>query len=183
MRISNITYYRGLDFEDYLKLPGTSFSSLKGEIPVSAGMALGSRVHAYINEPDKYDWQQVDIVKPIAATLRAVVGDAFKYLEKEVAFTCDMEHNGLVLTYRGRADMLKVGRIVIDLKVLAGSLESACSRFGYVDQISGYCLPTNCDRGLIIAYNKSTKKVETKLIKPTPGFWEYTVARLGRPVE
>ena len=182
MRITNVQYYRGLAFEDYLQMPGVSFSSLKGDIPKSAGMALGSRVHSFLNEPETYDWQDVDAVRKIAAALKAVLGDAFKYLEKEVAFTCLMQHNGMKLQYKGRADMLKVGRIVVDLKVLAGSLESACARYGYPDQLSGYCLPNNCDKGLIISYNKIKKCTETKLIKPTQDFWNYQIVSRGVPL-
>jgi hypothetical protein len=181
MKITNVKYYNDLPFEDYLKMPGTSFSSMKGEIPQSAGMALGSRVHQYLNEPEKYDWQQAQIVRPIAAALRGIVGEAFKYLQREVAFTADFIHNGMKLQYKGRADMLRTNTIVIDFKVLSGSLESACNRFGYPDQLSGYALPNGCPIALIIAYNKITKKTETKLIKPNPTFWEYQIVSRGTP--
>lgn len=182
MTIANIKYYRDLPFEDYLAMPGTSFSSLKGEIPASEGMKLGTRVHNYLNEPASYDWQQVEIVKPIAAALRSYLGDAFKFLEKEVAFTCDMIHNGMLLKYKGRADGLKIGRIVIDFKVLAGSLEAACNQFDYPHQLSGYGLGTGSPLGLIIAFNKSAKKVETKTIRTVAAFWEYQTVRLGKPL-
>lgn len=181
MTISNIKYYYDLPFEDYLKLPGTSFSMLKGgDITETAAMQLGTRVHNFLNEPTKYDWQQAEIVRPIAAAIIGYIGNAFHYLHKEVAFTCDMIHNGLVLQYRGRADMICIGKIVVDLKIIAGSIQASCDRFGHIDQVSGYCLGTTTPVGLIIAYNKSRKAVETKVIKPVPGFWEYQVVRLGR---
>ena len=83
MQILNTQYYHNLDFEDYLKMPGTSYSSIKGfEGEPTEGMKLGSRVHAYLNEPKEYDWQQVDIVIPIATALRGCLGDAFHYLDK-----------------------------------------------------------------------------------------------------
>ena len=183
MQVTNTIYYSDQDFADYLKLPGTSFSSLKGEIPVSAGMALGSRIHAYLNEPGKYDWRDAEMVLPIAKVLRSHVGDAFQYLQKEVAFTSIFEHNGMELKYKGRADLLKAGRIVIDFKILAGSLGAAIERFGYDKQLSGYCLGTGSPLGLIIAYNKSSRKVEVKTVKPSCDFWEYQTVRLGEPVK
>jgi hypothetical protein len=184
MQILNIKYYRDLPFEDYLKMPGTSFSGIKGfEGAPTPGMQLGTRVHNYLNEPETYDWQQPDMVLPIAKALRAYLGDAFTALEKEVAFTCDFLHNGLSMGYKGRADMLKVGRLVVDIKVLAGPLESAIERFGYANQVSGYCFGTSSPMGLIIAYNKLKKKVEVKAIKPDVSFWEYQVVRLGEPME
>jgi hypothetical protein len=182
MQILNIKYYRDLPFEDYLKMSGTSFSGIKGfSGPTTQGMQLGTRVHNYLNEPETYDWQQAELVIPIAKYLRMYLGDAFHFLEKEVAFTADFVHNGMRLRYKGRGDMLKIGRLVVDIKVLAGSLESAIERFGYANQVSGYCLGTSSPMGLIIAYNKLKKKVEVKAIKPDENFWEYQVVRLGEP--
>lgn len=182
MQVSNTKYYSDLDFEDYLAMPGVSFSSLKDKIIVpSEGMKLGTRVHNYINEPDKYDWQQVELVKPIAETLKAYIGDAFQYLQKEVAFTADFTHNGMVLPYKGRADMLKAGRLVIDIKVLSGDLAPAIKMFQYDRQISGYCLATGSSLGLIIAYNKAKKKTEVRAIKPNADFWEYQCVHRGMP--
>lgn len=183
MKVSNVKYYTDQDFADYLKMPGTSFSSLKDEvITPTAGMQLGTRVHNYLNEPDKYDWQQPEMVLPIAKVLRTYIGEAFEYLEKEVAFTADFTHNGMVLHYKGRADMLKVGRLIIDIKVLAGGVAPAIDRFGYDKQISGYCYGTGAPLGLIIAYNKLSKKVEVKAIKPNAEFWEYQIVSRGEPI-
>ena len=182
MIVKNVEYFRGQPVSDYLAMPGTSFSSMKGEITPSAGMMLGTRVHNYINEPEKYDWEQVDEVRKISAHLRKYLGDAIKYLESEIAVTADFIHNGLVMKYKGRIDRLKIGRLVIDFKILSGPLEGACKQFGYPDQISGYCIPTECPRGLILAYNKRTKKIETKIINPNVAFWEYQVLRWGNPL-
>lgn len=183
MIISNIKYYHDLPFEAYLAMPGTSFSSLKGEIPVSDGMRLGTRVHQYLTEPGAYDWQQVNEVRDIAIALRDKLGSALLHLQKEVAFTCDMIHNGMLLAYKGRVDLLFAGRVVVDLKILSGALEGACTRFGYPDQVSGYCLGTASPLGLIIAYNKTRKQVEVKAVRPTMDFWNYQVVRLGKPVQ
>lgn len=184
MTITNTEYHRDLSFEDYLNLPGTSFSGIKGfEGDPTPGMRLGTRVHAYLNEPKKYDWQQAALVTPIAKELRAYLGESFKYLEKEIAFTADFMHNGMLLKYKGRADMLKIGRLVVDIKVLSGSLTAAIERFGYARQVSGYCLATGAVLGLIVAYNKQKQKVEVKSIKPSADWWEYQCVRLGEPVE
>ncbi len=182
MKITNVQYYHGLNFEEYLRLPGTSFSSLKDSIPATTGMQLGSRVHQYVNEPKEYDWENVNEVKAIATALRAYIGEAFQYLQKEVAFTAEFHHNGMMLIYKGRADMLFVNKIVIDLKVLAGSLPQYIKMFGYDRQISGYCLPPNCPIGLIVAYNKQLKKVETQRIVPDAKYWEFITVQKGVPV-
>jgi len=182
MIVSNVQYYRDQDFDAYAQMPGISFSGLK-EIPVpqSAGVSLGTRVHSYILEPKKFDWSDAGVVRKIAEALRKYMGSAMDVLESEVAFTADFCHNGLVMPYRGRADKLKAGVIVCDFKILSGGLAVACERFGYDDQLSGYCLATNSPFGLIVAYNKSRQQVETKIIQPETSFWEYQVARLGVP--
>ena len=184
MQVINTRYYTDMEFADYLAIEGTSFSSLKDiQITPTANMQLGTRVHNFLLEPDKYDWQQTEIVKPMAAAIREVLGAALQVMDKEIAFTCDMHHNGLVLPYKGRADLMKAGKIVIDLKILAGAIQPAVERFGYDRQISGYCLATGATVGLIVSYNKAKKKVETKLIKPVADFWEYTICSRGLPAQ
>jgi hypothetical protein len=184
MQIINTIYYRNQDFADYLKMPGLSYSGTKDEvITPTEGMSLGTRVHNYLNEPDKYDWKQPEMVLPIAKALRAFLGDAFHALEKEVAFTSDFIHNGMLLHYKGRADMIKIGRLLVDIKVLGSNIQNAIDRFGYDKQLSGYCLATTTPLGLIIAYNKLLKKVEVKAIKPDAAFWEYQCVQRGEPVE
>lgn len=182
MQVSNIQYFKNLDFEQYLKLPGHSYSSIKGfSGQPTAGMKLGTRVHNYLNEPECFDWQQAAEVRKIAAAVRQYLGDAYTIMDKELSFTCNLEYEDMILQYRGRVDMVKVGSLVVDLKVLSGALPAAIERFGYNHQISGYCYGTGASRGLIIAYNKSSKKIETKFINPDPGFWQYQIARLGVP--
>lgn len=185
MIVANTTYYPDMPFDEYLALPGNSFSSIKNDgvpLPVSDGMLVGTRVHNYLLEPEKYDWQQPEIVQPIAKKIREILGDALPLLDKEIAFTSDFTHNGMTLKYKGRADMLKTGRIVIDLKVLGGYLPNAIERFGYHKQLSGYCFATGCPRGLIIAYNKATKKIETATIFPNADFWQYQCVHRGEPI-
>lgn len=182
MNITNVRYYHNLPFEDYLALPGISYSGIKGfSGPPNAGMSLGTKVHAYLLEPAQYSWDNIDQVKAIAAVIRPILGPALAVLDKEVAFTCDMEYNGMVLHYKGRADLLKAGRIVVDLKVLAGAIAPAVSRFGYQDQISGYCLATGSPLGLIVAYNKGKKMGEMARIVPNIEFWQYQVCYRGVP--
>lgn len=184
MLVTQTKYYHTLPFEDYLQLPGTSYSSIKGfEGEPTEGMKLGTRVHAYMNEPATYDWQQRDMVIPIATALRGYLGDAYHFLDKEVAFQSTFIHNGMKLLYKGRSDMMKAGRIIVDLKVLSGPLPAAITRFGYERQISGYCLATGASLGLIVAWNKLQKKVETKMIRPDASFWEYQCVRMGEPME
>lgn len=180
MQVSNTQYFFNLPFEDYLLMPGISFSGLKDEkIIPTEGMKLGTRCHNYLFEPATYDWQQVEIVKNVSAAIRKYIGGAFKYLLKEVSFTAEFTHNGLTMLFKGRADMLVPGKIVLDLKILAGSLKQAIERFNYGAQVSGYCLATGSAVGIIIAWNKQKKHVEVAVITPEKGFWEYHIIQRG----
>lgn len=183
MIVRNLQYYDDMDFEDYLKLPGVSYSSLSGfSGPPSDGMRLGSRVHQYLNEPNEYDWNDAATVIAIASELKKYIGHAYLHLEKEVAFTADFIHNGMMMAYRGRADMMKAGRIVVDIKILSGSLEAAIERFGYAKQLSGYCIATGAPLALIVAFNRHRNRIEAKSLKPNATFWEYQIVKNGKPI-
>lgn len=183
MQVTNTKYYYGMDFDEYLTIPGVSYSSLNGfSGPPSNGMKLGSRVHQYLNEPKEYDWRDAATVIAIATQLKRYLGTSYSFLEKEIAFTAQFVHNEMVMDYKGRADMLKIGKLVVDIKILSGSLEAAIERFGYARQMSGYCLATRSPLAIIVAYNKLKNRVETKAIKPDASFWEYQVVKNGRPL-
>lgn len=184
MEVRNTIYHREMPFAEYLALPGTSYSSIKGFVgSPTPGMSLGTKVHQYLLEPTKYTWEDANIVREIAAAIRPVLGAALAVLEKEIAFTSKFHYNGFILQYKGRADMLLVGKIVVDLKVLSGALQPAIDRFGYGDQIPGYGLATGSATGLIVAYNRARKRVETKLIPTNSGlaYWQYQTVHRGIP--
>ena len=82
MRVANTQYYRGQAFADYLAMPGVSFSSLKDvPVPQSAGTSLGTRVHNYTLEPEKFDWTDAAVVRKIADALRKYMGSATDVME------------------------------------------------------------------------------------------------------
>lgn len=168
-----------------MKLPGISHSFLKGfSGPPSAGMSLGTRVHNYLMEPGKYDWQDVDAVKEIASCLRAQVGPAFEFLKHEVAVTADFTQDDFTMAYRGRFDSGFLPKIVIDYKVLSGPLLPAIERFGYRNALSGYCIATGSDLGLILAYNRKTKKCEKYCLAKNmfaTHYWQNAVITNGKP--
>lgn len=189
MQVSNLQYYTDLDFNDYLKMEGFSYSSLKRhengtDIIPSQGMMLGTRVHNYILEPHKYDDVDRHIVVPIASDLRKYLGAAINHLEKEVAFTAILEHQGMFLQYKGRADLIYKGKLIVDLKILSGKLQYAIERFGYDKQLSGYALASGCKNALILSYNKAKKRdnLESFMVKPNEDWWNYMIVKYGTPI-
>jgi len=187
MQVSNLKYYSNLDFNEYLAIKGYSFSSLKmlesGQaITPSEGMKLGTRVHNFILEPQKYDWENHAQVSKIAGKIREIYQPFMKYMEPELAFTARFEHNGMYLNYKGRTDLIYKGKLIIDLKILSGRLDAAIERFGYDKQLSGYALASGCPNAMIIAYNKNSKEIETKLIHPNADWWNYMIIKYGTPI-
>lgn len=179
MKVSKVEYYYEQEFEKYLQAPGVSFSSLKNKtITETPAMALGTSVHNYLLEPKKYNYENHEIVSSIAASIRKIIDPSL--FECEVSVTANFEHNGFVLPYKGRIDMLQSKRLVIDLKVLTGSLQNAIDFFKYDRQVSGYCYATGIDKAVIIAYNKIARKVELKSITPCAKFWEQIIIERGK---
>jgi hypothetical protein len=194
MIVKDLKYYTNLDFNEYLQISGYSFSGIKmlesgKPILTSEGMKLGTRVHNFLLEPDKYDGEDYFLVFKIAAELRKWIKDAFQFLEPEVAFTARFEHNGMYLDYKGRADLIFKGKIIIDLKVLAGRIKPALERFGYDKQLSGYSLATGCSTALILAYNKTIapnkineQYVEHFNVPISHEWWNYMIVKYGKPI-
>jgi hypothetical protein len=195
MKIYNTQYYRDVDFDDYRRMPGISYSSLRdfnGE-PTPA-MSLGTKVHQFLLEPHMYKYDDIAVVKPIAVEIRNYLGEAFSVFEKELSFTATFTHNGMMMPYKGRADLIKVGKLLVDIKVSNMYLHKGVAHFGYEKQLAGYCLATgtvgeipNGLAAIIVSYNKVTRRVERHLIKREDivkqvPFWEYQVARNGVPI-
>lgn len=180
--VRNLKYYPDLPFDQYLQLPGMSFSTLRGfNGPETDNMRLGTRVHNYVLTPGGYDYQQHDTVAPIAKALKTRIGPILHLFQKELSFTCTFYFNGMKLDYRGRADLARIGSLIVDLKVSGNYLEQGCKIFGYPDAISGYCLATSTPMGLIISFNKKTKTDEYKIIRPRTDYWQEAVVKYGVP--
>lgn len=197
MKVFNTQYYRDTDFDLYRQMPGISYSSLREtEAPKTPtpAMALGTKVHQFLLEPHLYNYDDVAMVKPIALEIRNYLGEAFPAFEKELSFTATFTHNGMMMPYKGRADMIKIGKLIIDIKVSNMYLHRGVSHFGYERQLAGYCLATgtvgempNGLAAIIISYNKVTRRVERHLIKRQTiaeqvAFWEYQVVKHGQPI-
>lgn len=174
MIVENVIVHDDLTFEDYLKIPLISFSSLK-EAPVkeSEGMRIGSLVHRYLLAPHLYKYEHADIVIPIASALINWVGrDVLRLMVCEKPTTADFVHDGFRLPWKGVPDMRIDQVVVADFKVLNGNLKQYCERFNYPDQLRGYMLPFQVDLGLIIAYNRKAKRVEIEPVHKDATFWE-----------
>lgn len=185
MQINNVQYHPDIPWEDYLKLPGYSFSGLKNQgvdILPSEGIAIGKLVHTYLLKPKEYNYERHEIVIPIARELVKYYNSIIRFAEVEVGVTSNFCVDGLCMPHKGLADMAIRKHLIVDYKILAGDLQYYLKTFLYAEQLRGYMLPFEAPIGLIIAYNKRTKKVQREVIGQDPRWWIYKIKQYGKPI-
>lgn len=166
-----------IPFNEYLKLPGQSYSGLKGGFSTTPAMALGTKVHNHVLDGDN---AQDEATYQIGKVIMAEYGSLLHLSKKEISYTCDMHHNNMLLPYKGRID-IKILDTIIDLKILSQPIEGSIRMFGYDKQITGYMLGSGATQGYLIAYNRVTKKCETpKKITPDYEFWKKIIRNYGK---
>ena len=185
LTITTRAYHANMPFDEYLAMPGYSYSTLKDmaspvQYAPTAKMRLGTDVHNYLLESGKYNHENRDIVVPIARELKAIIGDLLPFLKSELAVTCDMHCDGFTMPYKGRMDLCRTGKIVVDLKISKMPLERSIPFFGYDRQLSGYALANDCSLALILRACPETKKTENRLIRISSEWWERQVVRYGK---
>lgn len=182
MQIINLKVHPGLPFDDYLALPGLSYSGIKkGDFVPTKKMMLGTAVHNYILEPAKYNGANRELVVPIARVLLAQIGELVNHMQTELSVTCNMENEGLSMQYKGRIDMIRPGKLIIDLKISEIPLGRSIDHFGYNEQLTGYCLATNTPVGIIVRVCPKTLKTEKAMVRQNQAFWERQILKYGVP--
>jgi len=185
MQVKNVQYHRNMPFDEYLKLPGYSYSGIKNAglplITLTNKMRIGTAVHNYLFEPEKYDYKDFRLIKELAYQVKLTLGDALIGLESEVGVTAEFYHEDFVMPYKGRVDLLRVDRVVIDLKVSEKPLSKTIPFFGYDRQLSGYSLATSARVQMILRICPVTAKTELKLIPISSEWWEKRVLKYGMP--
>jgi hypothetical protein len=187
MQVKNIQLHKGIDFDSYQAKEGHSYSSIKNSdaepFKQTYKMQLGTEVHNYLLDPAFYHHEQRGIIVPIAKAAYDIIGNPLPFLDTELSVTADFEHEGFTMPYRGRVDMVRCGKVVVDLKISEMPLAKSIPYFGYDKQITGYCLATQCNVGIIIRVNPKTRQTERVVIKQDVSWWEQKVLELGIPGE
>lgn len=188
MIVQNRQILHDVPFEQYLLLPGWSHSKIKSDgrtwAPPTDKMLLGTAVHQYLLEPEKYNHTNIVIVKPAAIALKNVVGVLWEYAETELVVTADFIHNGFLLNYVGRVDLGVKKKLLIDFKVSEVPLAVSIKRFGYDDQLNGYGEAYDVPHRFIIRINpkRPSDKPEIHKVPLDLKFWEYHIASKGVPL-
>lgn len=190
LQVFNVKFYPDIPFEDYLKLPGWSFSGIKSrgtKIEPTPKMQLGTKVHAYLLSAHEYEHgEDSDLVRPLAIALKGVLGPVLRYCTPELAVTADFVYEGIVLHWKGRIDLPVVSKphlsLVIDIKVTELDLRWGIDFFGYHNQVSGYALAIGAQKAVIVSVNRKTKATQVIPVKVEDAFWRQAVLRYGKPI-
>lgn len=152
-------------------------------------MNLGTAVHHYLLEPEKYDHtnEQHELIKAAAVALKNKIGNLYRLLIPERVVLADFSYNGFTLPFKGRLDLSIENQIVIDIKVSRMPLEKAIKYFEYEDQLSGYAIPIKAKVAMIIGINPDTvgpgkePLISIANIPIKDDWWKYQVVQKGNP--
>lgn len=186
VEVRNLKIYRNLQFEEYLKLPGESFSGIRSDGKdfknETKKMRLGTLVHRYLLTPEEYDGEQIEIVRPLAIAVKQKISILIDFCEPEISFTCDFVFNGMSMPYRGRADLGIMERLILDLKVSEMPLKKAVDYFRYDYQQSGYAIAFGASLAIIISIHPKLKHISTYNVPISHLWWEHQILQRGNPL-
>lgn len=186
-----------MPFDEYLTLPGYSFSFLKRErsgfaedVAYTAKIGIGKLVDAILSEPATANMgsELYPAAKAIAFKLQQQFGPLLPAFKKQVSYTGLFTANGWSCPTRGRLDFLLERRAVIDLKVTSEKrILPLIDHMQYWDQQFGYALLAGVPKRYILIYSRPNKE-STLLPSPMPipavnEWWAEKIERFGWPVK
>lgn len=186
IQIQNQRIMKNIPFDEYLKMPGVSYSAIKNEgvdkfMPTKR-MELGTRVHNYLLDPKEYNYEDLELVKKIATRLKERIGNLIEYLLPELAVTCNFIYQDFNMLFKGRIDLGIPNRLVIDIKVSENSLSRTVNYFGYDKQLTGYSLAINARVALIININPKTLAITIYNVPFAKEWWQNEILKRGEPI-
>lgn len=182
--VTNQRRYSRLEWDQYVALPGKSFSSLRNPdpIPMTPKMRLGSLVDKYLFTPSEYKGEMRDIVTPIARELKSFLGSALDHATPQLAVTANFTVEGLTMPFRGLIDLSVGKNLIVDLKVSELDPVKAINHFFYNHQISGYMMAYGATKGILMSINPKTKNIKTIPIPLVEEWWIYQIKSWGVPL-
>lgn len=192
----NIKRHDGIEFGEYLKLPGLSHSFLKGEkhgaakeVLITEKIIVGKIVDAILSDPQGIDMSSpyYQTAKSIAFLIQNKFGSMIKQLKSQVSYTADIVHNSFVLSTKGRLDWQLGNLSTIDLKVTYSKDVKGLIKFmGYENQVWHYSKCSETKKAFIMIHSvplKETFIFEIPVSTPSNLFWETKILKFGKPHE
>lgn len=188
MQIYAIRIWKGMPFEEYLALPGKSFSGIKSNYTkgrvteVTDKMRFGSLVDTYLFEPHLYTGEMYSEVRAVARAAQQQFGDALYHGDRQLAVSCVMQHRGFKMLYKGRVDLHigKTNGVVVDFKASDMDLVAAINFMGYDKQVNGYAIPLQARTSIILSVSpKPPHRQQMRVVPNSLDFWEWAVLNHG----
>lgn len=187
MEVTNRQILTTCPFDEYLRLPGWSYSGIRGEgvtrSAPSQKMQLGTAVGNYLATPELYNHDN-PLVKPAAMAIKNVLGESLlRHLKPELAVTADFTFAGLKMAYKGRLDFSIPNRLVVELKVSQlANIRDAIRYFGYNLQVNGYQAAIGAKTAVLISIHPGTLKTTVIQIPYEEEWWHIEIKKRGLPV-
>jgi hypothetical protein len=182
-----------MPFDEYLKLPGYSFSFLKRErsgfaedMAPTAKIEVGKLVDAILCEPAtvRMDHPLYPIAKAIAFILQQQFGPLLARMRKQTSYTCLFTANGWSMPFRGRPDFELPVRAIVDLKITSEKkILPLIEYMQYWDQQYGYAKAAGVPKRYILIYSRPNKEA-ILLAQPMTDhndWWAERIERFGWP--
>ena len=182
MLVNNLQM-RTCPFDEYLQLPGWSYSGIRNAesvIVATEKMRLGTQVHDYLLTPGNISAEQHPLIRPLAKALAYKLGPLLRYLRPECAVTANFIHAGFNMQYKGRIDLCIPKRIVVDIKISElKDIFSGMSFFGYDRQLNGYAAAIEAKTILLLSINPKTFTTQLINIPINHNWWEQEIKKRG----
>jgi len=195
--MSNLTYhnicrYDNMPFDEYLKLPGLSHSTIKsGGVAIiqTDAMALGSLVDGILTDPASVNMKdpQYKDAKIIAQHIREQFKTVLPELKSQVSYTGEIrrqvEGGYFKMKTKGRIDFLLERHFITDLKVTKSKdIRKTMTIFRYDNQMFNYAGLARVEEAYLAAYSRPTKKLEIVKMDLSTGeeFWSEAVVKYGK---
>jgi len=196
MRYTAINKFDRLPFQDYLSLPGYSFSFLKRQrggvvepFAETNKMAFGTLVDALLTQPDRVpeyaDRATLAEARRAVVEIRKLLGLNLNLFEFQTSFTALVTgETGFSMPVKGRTDII-IHDSVIDLKVTEvneSRLPHLIHHFGYDKQLFHYAKLAEVDDAYILFYLRKKRKCFLRKIDTSraDNFWECATLEFGR---
>lgn len=186
IKVKNLQYHENLGFDDYLKLPGFSYSGLKAreskkEVVETDKMRFGTEVHKYLLTPKELTRNDPKVRGVVLRLKQSIPVTIFKSAKPELSVTADFEYEDFVLPWKGRIDLPVIPKLIIDLKVTEMTAAKAMEFFRYDRQISGYCIATRTKLGFIAAVHPETGITDIEKVPIDEWWWIQMIKKYGSP--
>jgi hypothetical protein len=193
---SEIEKIEGLEFMQYLQLPGFSHSFLKSErsgvsadILMTENIRIGKLVDGIFTDPGSVNMSDplYNVAREIVYFIEKEFGKLIKHFQPQVSYTALASFQGFTMITKGRLDWLLPNQAVIDLKITASrNIRNVIEFMGYKNQVWHYAKQAQVPTGYLLVHSMPLKKTELFKVDCSGNenqFWQEKIIHFGSAKE